>query len=71
MLLHLRDRVPTLGGSMDPGKREVWGVGKPLVDKVNLRVSARRGSTDTGSRGGWSTHMGLSCVGGGLLQSAE
>ena len=56
---------------MDPGKREVWGVGKPLVDKVNLRVSARRGSTDTGSRGGWSTHMGLSCVGGGLLQSAE
>ena len=53
-----------MGGSMDPGKREVWGVGKPLVDKVNLRVSARRGSTDTGSRGGWSTHMGLSCVGG-------
>ena len=32
---------------MDPGKREVWGVGKPLVDKVNLRVSARRGGAQT------------------------
>ena len=67
MLLHLRDRVPTLGGSMDPGKREVWGVGKPLVDKVNLRVSARRGEHRHGFQGRLVNPHGAQLRGRGSL----